>query len=86
MTSVPVPLGVDLLEVDAVPDDAAAAGEEEHVAVGEPELEGEGAEREEHEEVEAPRVRRRAALLPPPQHHLSHQRPVQQVQHAQDQR
>jgi hypothetical protein len=44
---VPIPLLVDLLEVDAVADDAAAAGEEEHVAVGAPQLVGECAEGEE---------------------------------------
>jgi hypothetical protein len=75
----PVPLGVDLAEVDAVLDDAAAAGEEEHVAVGEPELESERPEREEDEEVEAPRVQREAPALPPRVHHLRHQRAVQQV-------
>lgn len=77
--SSPVPLGVDLAEVDAVLDDAAAAGEEEHVAVGEPELEGERAERQEEQEVEAPRPQRQAPRLPPRVRHLRHQRPVQQV-------
>ena len=76
----PIPLGVDLAEVDAVLDDAAATGEEEHVAVGEPELEGERAERQEEQQVEAPRrPQRQAPRLPPRLRHLRHQRPVQQV-------
>ena len=75
----PVPLGVDLAEVDAVLDDAAAAGEEEHVAVGEPELEGERPERQEEQQVEAPRAQRRAPRLPPRVRHLRRQGPVQQV-------
>ena len=45
--AVPVPLFVDLLEVDAVLDHPAPPGEEEHVAEGEPELVHEAPEGEE---------------------------------------
>ena len=44
------------MEVDAVADDAAPARGEEHVAVGAPELVGEGAEAEEEEQEEDPAV------------------------------
>lgn len=75
---VPVPLLVDLREVDAVADDAAAAGEEQHVAVGAPELVGECPEGEEDEQEEEPLVR--APALPRPgRHGLAHQRPVQGI-------
>jgi len=42
--SVPIPLLVDLLEVDAVLEDSPAAGEEEHAAEGEPCLVNEASE------------------------------------------
>jgi hypothetical protein len=79
VVDLPVPLGVDLPEVDAVGDDAAAAGDEEHVAVGEPELVGQAADREQHQQVEPPGAQRRPSLLPPLLHHLPHQRTQQQV-------
>jgi hypothetical protein len=79
VVDLPVPLGVDLPEVHAVGDDAAAAGDEEHVAVGEPELVGQAADREQHQKVEPPGAQRRSSLLPPLLHHLPHQRAEQQV-------
>lgn len=77
----PVPLLVDLLEVDAVADDEAAAVEEEHVAEDAPEMVGRGPEDEqEEEEKEAPVVRARD-LPRPGAHGLGEQRPAQQVLH-----
>jgi hypothetical protein len=80
-TYVPVPLPVDLLEVDAVADDAAPARGEEHVAEGAPELIGERPEAEQHEQEEDPPIG--ARRLPRPRRsRLADQRPVQHVLQA----
>lgn len=75
---VPVPLPVDLAEVDAVADDAAAAGGEEHVAERAPELVGQGPDAEEDEQQQQPVVGARP-LPRPPRHRLPHQRRVQHI-------
>lgn len=51
---VPVPLRVDLGEVNAGGEDTAAASEEKHAGEGAPELVDDGAESEESEDVEWP--------------------------------
>ena len=53
---VPVPLLVNLLEVDAVLENPPAPGEEEHAAAGEPWLVNEASEDCEQEEVKAPSI------------------------------
>jgi hypothetical protein len=81
-TYVPVPLLVDLAKVDAVADDAAAAGGEEHVAEGAPELVGERPGAEEQQEEDDPPVGvRRLPHARARRHRLADQRPVKDVLH-----
>lgn len=64
-TSVPVPLLVNLLEVDTILDDSTTSDEEEHVAEGAPKLVDECPEATQHQEMQAPFVLL-ALLLPWP--------------------
>ena len=79
----PVPFLVDLLEVNAVLDDAAVAGEEEHVAEGTPAGVDEASQSAEDQEMKPPRGRQ---VLPWPRiRGLRHQRSQKNVLQAENQ-
>lgn len=79
--SVPVPLLVDLLEVNAILEDPAPTDEEEHVAEGVPELVHEPPECKQYHKMEAPSPFL-AFLLPWPRaDHLGYNWTIKKILH-----